>query len=69
MKQQGIGDIQTQIAGGGAPKMTTTQRNALTVDAAAIALNKMVAGDKIYNTTTNKYNFWNGTAWEVFTSA
>jgi hypothetical protein len=41
------------------PKMTTTERN---------ALEKVVAGVVIYNTTTNKLNFWNGAAWEVVTS-
>ena len=42
------------------PKVTTTQRNAL--------LNK-VSGALVYNTTTNKLNFWNGSAWEAVTSA
>lgn len=68
-KNLGVGDIQAQLAGGGFPKYTTTARNALTVDAAAIAANKIVAGTVIYNTTTNKLNFWNGTAWEAVTSA
>lgn len=69
MKNKGFGDLQAQMAGGGFPKFTTTERNALTADADAIADNKIVAGDTIYNTTTNKINFWNGAAWEVVTSA
>lgn len=42
--------------------MTTTARDALG------AADK-VAGSIIYNTTTNKLNFYNGSAWEVVTSA
>jgi hypothetical protein len=68
-KNKGWGDIQATLAGGGFPKYTTTQRNALTVDATAIATNKIVAGTVIYNSTTNKINFWNGAAWEAVTSA
>lgn len=41
------------------PRMTTAQRDALTA----------VAGEMIYNTTTNKLNFYNGAAWEAVTSA
>lgn len=39
--------------------LTTTERNATTP----------VAGSIIYNSTTNKLNFYNGTAWEQVTSA
>ena len=42
------------------PRMTTTQRNAVVTPP---------AGLMIYNTTTNKLNFYNGTAWEAVTSA
>lgn len=43
-------------------RLTTTARDAL-------AAGNKFAGMRIYNTTTNKFNFWNGTAWEVITSA
>lgn len=39
---------------------TTAERDALTT---------MVAGDVIYNSTTNKLNFYSGSAWEAVTSA
>jgi hypothetical protein len=68
-KNLGFGDLQAQMAGGGLPKYDTTGRNALTVDAAAKTANNITAGAMIYNTTTNKINLWNGTAWEVVTSA
>jgi len=42
------------------PRMTTAQRDAIT---------SVPAGLMIYNTTTNKLNFYNGTAWEAVTSA
>jgi len=42
------------------PRMTTTQRNAIATPP---------AGLMIYNTSTNKLNFYNGTAWEAVTSA
>jgi len=42
------------------PRMTTTQRDAITSVPAALM---------IYNTTTNKLNFYNGSAWEAVTSA
>jgi hypothetical protein len=42
------------------PAMTTTNRAAIATP---------IAGLMIYNTTTNKLNFYNGTAWEVVTSA
>lgn len=42
------------------PQMTTAQR-----DAIAVPLKSMM----IYNTTTNKLNFYNGTAWAAVTSA
>jgi hypothetical protein len=41
------------------PRMTTTQRNAIT---------SVPAGLMVYNTTTNKLNFYNGSAWEAVTS-
>ena len=42
------------------PRMTTAQRDAIT---------SVPAGLMIYNTSTNKLNFYNGTAWEAVTSA
>jgi hypothetical protein len=42
------------------PRMTTTQRDAITTPG---------AGEFIYNTTTNKLNFYNGSAWEAVVSA
>jgi hypothetical protein len=42
------------------PRMTTTTRNAIT---------NLLSGTLIYNITTNKLNFWNGSAWEAVTSA
>jgi hypothetical protein len=42
------------------PRMTTAQRDAIT---------SVPAGLMIYNTTTNKLNFYNGSAWEAVTSA
>lgn len=44
------------------PQLTTTQRNALSAGA-------KFPGMQIYNTSTNKLNLWNGTVWEVVTSA
>lgn len=43
------------------PPLTTTERDAATV--------LLQAGSVIYNSTTNKLNFYNGTAWEAVTSA
>lgn len=42
------------------PRMTTTQRN---------AISSPVAGLMIYNTTTQKLNFHNGSSWQAVTSA
>lgn len=42
------------------PRMTTAQRDAIT---------SVPEGLEIYNTTTKKKNFYNGTVWEVVTSA
>lgn len=42
------------------PRMTTEQRDAISSPA---------EGLQIYNTTTHKINFYNGTAWETVTSA
>ncbi len=44
------------------PRMTTTERNAIPVSAARKGLT-------IFNITTNKINFYNGSAWEAVTSA
>jgi len=42
------------------PRMTTTQRDAISAPP---------AGLMVYNSTTNKLNFYNGSAWEAVTSA
>lgn len=42
------------------PSMTTTERNAISTP---------IAGLMIYNNTTNKLNFYNGSAWEAVTSS
>ena len=44
------------------PRLTTTQRNALT-DTNGGSLGNDEAGATIYNTTTNKLQVWNGTTW------
>ena len=44
------------------PRLTTTQRNALT-DTGGGSLGNDEAGATIYNTTTNKLQVWNGTTW------
>ena len=41
------------------PVVTSTQRDAMTV----------TAGAMVYNSTTNKLNFYNGSSWEAVTSA
>ena len=41
------------------PVVTTTQRNSMTV----------TKGAMVFNSTTNKLNVYNGTSWEVVTSA
>ena len=53
-------DVQSTTQGFLPPRMTTTQRDAIT---------SVPAGLMIYNTTTNKINFYNGSAWEAVTSA
>lgn len=42
--------------------LTTAQRD-------AIPANKLQEGMTIFNTTTNKLNFYTGSAWEAVTSA
>ena len=42
------------------PTHTTAERDALAT---------LVAGQTVYNSTTNKLNFYNGSAWEAVTSA
>lgn len=44
----------------GYPSYTTTERDALT---------GLAAGQTVYNETTNKLNFYNGSAWQAVTSA
>lgn len=76
MAKKGIGDIQNLIDGSVAstaseaiqlqrnaiPKLTTTQRDALTGT-------DLYTGLLIYNTTTNKLNVRVSAAWEAVTSA
>jgi hypothetical protein len=52
-------DVTSTTKGFLPPRMTTTQRNAIT---------SVPAGLMVYNTTTNKLNFYNGSAWEAVTS-
>lgn len=57
---EGLLDMRSTHSGFLPPRMTTSNRdNNLTP----------VAGLMIYNTTTNKLNLYNGTTWEVVTSA
>ena len=53
-------DVTSTTKGFLPPRMTTVQRDAISTPP---------AGLMIYNTTTNKLNFYNGTAWEAVTSA
>jgi hypothetical protein len=53
-------DLSSNSRGFLPPRMGTTQRN---------AISSPVAGLIVYNTSTNKLNFYNGTAWEAVTSA
>jgi hypothetical protein len=52
-------DVTSTTKGFLPPRMTTVQRDAITTPP---------AGLMIYNTTTNKLNFYNGSAWEAVTS-
>lgn len=52
--------VNSTTAGFLPPRMTTGQRDAIATPA---------EGLQIYNTTTKKINFYNGTAWEAVTSA
>lgn len=52
--------VQSTSKGFRPPSMSTTQRN---------AISSPVGGLMIYNETTKKLNFYNGTAWEAVTSA
>lgn len=53
-------DVSSTTMGFLPPRMTTTQRDAISTPA---------TGLMVYNTTTNKLNFYNGTTWEEVTSA
>mgnify|MGYP000850640853 CR=1 FL=1 len=53
-------DVSSTTQGFLPPRMTGTQRDAISSPA---------AGLMVYNTTTNKLNFYNGSAWEAVTSA
>jgi hypothetical protein len=52
--------LQSTTKGFRPPSMTTTERNAISTP---------IAGLMIYNNSTNKLNFYNGSAWEAVTSA
>ena len=52
-------DVSSTTKGFLPPRMTTTQRDAISTPAEGLI---------IYNTTTKKLNFYNGTAWEAVTS-
>jgi len=52
-------EIRTTTKGLLIPRMTTTERDAITSPA---------TGLEVYNTTTNKFNFYNGSAWTVLLS-
>jgi hypothetical protein len=53
-------DVSSTTQGFLPPRMTTAQRDAITTPP---------AGLMVYNTSTNKLNFYNGTAWEAVTSS
>lgn len=53
-------EIKSSTKGFLPPRMTTTERDAIVTPA---------EGLEIFNTTTKKKNFYNGTAWEVVTSS
>jgi hypothetical protein len=53
-------DVTSTTAGFLPPRMTTAQRDAISSPAAGLT---------VYNTSTNKLNFYNGSAWEAVTSA
>lgn len=59
VKQIEIGSIRSPT-GVGLPILTTTERD---------AISSPEEGKLIYNTTTNKLNFYNGTSWQAVTSA
>ena len=52
-------DVTSTTRGFLPPRMTTVQRDAIT---------SVPAGLMVYNTTTNKLNFYNGSAWEAVSS-
>jgi hypothetical protein len=56
---QTSGDMIVNVSGAGMPRYTTTQRGSLAP----------VAGQVVYNASTNKLNVYNGTTWEAVTSA
>jgi hypothetical protein len=49
-------DVSSTTSGILLPRMTTSQRNAMTA----------IAGEMIYNVTTNKHQGYNGTIWNDF---
>lgn len=54
-------DVSSTTRGFLPPRMTTAQRDAIAAP--------VPSGLMVYNTTTNKLNFYNGTAWEAVTSS
>ena len=53
-------ELRTTTKGLLTPRMTTTERDAISSPATGLI---------IYNTTTNKFNFYNGSGWTDFSSA
>lgn len=53
-------DVASTTKGFLPPRMTTAQRDAITTPPAGLV---------VYNTSTNKLNFYNGSAWEAVTSS
>ena len=58
--ESAILELQSTTQGLMLPRMTTVQRDAITSPGTSLM---------IYNTSTNKLNFYNGSAWEQVTSA
>ena len=50
-------ELRTTTKGLLTPRMTTTQRDAISLPANGLV---------VYNTTTNQFNFYNGTAWSAY---
>lgn len=57
MNASAIGQFDSTNKGFLFPRMTTTQRNAISSPTTSLV---------IFNTTTGEYNYWNGSAWTTF---